>query len=80
MRRADRLFALIQILRLRRFTTAKCLGEDLGVSERTIYRDIEVLQASGIPILGEAGVGYRLQKGSNFLLSPSTPKRSMPSS
>jgi len=64
MRRADRLFQIIQILRSHRLvTTAKHLAEELEVTERTIYRDIKDLILSGVPILGEAGVGYILQKG-----------------
>ncbi|RCS59451.1 helix-turn-helix transcriptional regulator [Parvibium lacunae] len=63
MRRADRLFQITQILRGRRNTTAKYLAERLGVGERTIYRDIRDLGLSGVPIEGEAGVGYRLKQG-----------------
>lgn len=61
MRRADRLFQIVQILRRRRLTTARDLAEKLTVSERTIYRDVQDLVASGVPIEGEAGVGYRLK-------------------
>ena len=60
MRRADRLFEIVQYLRGRRLTTAAQLAQWLEVSERTIYRDIADLSASGVPIDGEAGVGYRL--------------------
>ncbi|WP_140054401.1 helix-turn-helix transcriptional regulator, partial [Oceanospirillum sanctuarii] len=63
MRRADRLFQIIQYLRNRRLTTAKWLAEKLEVSERTIYRDIQDLMLSGVPIEGEAGVGYVLRRG-----------------
>jgi predicted DNA-binding transcriptional regulator YafY len=63
MRRADRLFSIVQALRGRRLTTAKQLAQRLDVSERTIYRDIQDLSLSGVPILGEAGVGYVLKKG-----------------
>src|SRR5262245_3595483 len=63
MRRADRLFRIVQLLRGRRFLTAAQLGERLEVSERTVYRDIADLTASGARILGEAGVGYRLDRG-----------------
>lgn len=63
MRRADRLFQIVQTLRGRRLTTAAQLAEWLEVSERTIYRDIADLSASGVPIDGEAGVGYRLHDG-----------------
>jgi predicted DNA-binding transcriptional regulator YafY len=63
MRRADRLFGIIQRLRRGRVVTARTLAEQLEVSERTIYRDIRDLIASRVPIDGEAGVGYSLRKG-----------------
>src|SRR5438552_6380092 len=63
MRRADRLFAIVQYLRGRRLTTAAQLAGWLEVSERTIYRDVADLAASGVPIDGEAGVGYRIRAG-----------------
>jgi len=62
VRRADRLFQIVQHLRLRRTrTTARDLARKLAVSERTIYRDIQDLGRSGVPIEGEAGVGYILR-------------------
>ena len=66
MRRADRLFLLIQALRGRRVVTARRLSELLEVSERTVYRDVQDLQRSGVPIEGEAGVGYVLRRGSDI--------------
>jgi len=64
MRRADRLFQIIQLLRRRRTTaTARTIAERLGVSERTIYRDVRDLVLAGTPIDGEAGVGYRIRPG-----------------
>ena len=63
MRRADRLFEIIQHLRRKPTVRARDLGESLEVSERTIYRDIRDLIASGVPIEGEAGVGYVLRAG-----------------
>lgn len=63
MRRADRLFEIVQHLRGRRLTTARQLAQWLEVSERTIYRDVADLAASGVPIDGEAGVGYRIRPG-----------------
>ena len=66
MRRADRLFLLIQALRGRRVVTARRLAELLEVSERTVYRDVQDLQLSGVPIEGEAGVGYVLRRGSDI--------------
>jgi len=68
MRRADRLFSLMQLLRPGRVTTARALAERLEVSERTIYRDIRDLTLSGVPIVGEAGVGYTVREG--FALPP----------
>ncbi|MCH9682780.1 MAG: YafY family transcriptional regulator [Deltaproteobacteria bacterium] len=68
MRRADRLFQIVQILQHRRVTTAARIAERLQVSERTVYRDIRDLSLSGVPIMGEAGVGYRL--GKDFELPP----------
>ena len=63
MRRADRLFQIVQHLRGGRLTTAAGLAERLEVSERTIYRDIADLIGSGVPIDGEAGVGYLMREG-----------------
>lgn len=67
MRRADRLFLIIHALRGRRAAMpARKLAETLGVSLRTVYRDVADLQLSGVPIEGEAGVGYVLRKGSDI--------------
>jgi predicted DNA-binding transcriptional regulator YafY len=63
MRRADRLFQIVQYLRGGRLVTAAMLAERLEVSERTIYRDIADLQSTGVPIDGEAGVGYVMRSG-----------------
>lgn len=68
MRRADRLFQIVQLIRGRRLTTARWLAQRLEVSERTVYRDVADLQYQGVPIEGEAGVGYRL--GVGFELPP----------
>ena len=62
MRRADRLFRIVQLLRAGRLSTARSFAQKLEVSERTIYRDIQELQLSGMPIEGEAGVGYTLRR------------------
>ena len=64
MRRADRLFQIVQLLRRRRtVTTAKEIARKLEISERTVYRDISDLVLAGTPIDGEAGVGYRIRPG-----------------
>lgn len=63
MRRADRLLQIIQILRRdRRPVTARRLSDELEVSIRTIYRDMVALESTGVPIAGEAGVGYVLDE------------------
>ncbi len=61
MRRADRLYRLVELLRSRSSCTGAWLAEQLQVSLRTLYRDIQDLSLSGVPIEGEAGVGYRLK-------------------
>jgi predicted DNA-binding transcriptional regulator YafY len=63
VRRADRLFEIIQFMRRKDLARARDLSEALEVSERTIYRDMQDLIASGVPIEGEAGVGYVLKAG-----------------
>lgn len=69
MSRSARLLTLIQLLRRhRRPVTAAALAVELGVSERTIYRDVATLAAQGVPVEGEAGLGYVLRPG--FLLPP----------
>jgi predicted DNA-binding transcriptional regulator YafY len=69
MSRAERLLSLIQALRRhRRPVTGAALAQELGVSLRSIYRDIATLQGQGATIEGEAGVGYILKPG--FMLPP----------
>lgn len=64
MRKSERLFKLVTLLQGRRTAiTAQTLADALGVTMRTVYRDIQALVLSGVPIDGEAGVGYRLRKG-----------------
>jgi predicted DNA-binding transcriptional regulator YafY len=64
MRRSDRLFDIIQMLRTSaRPVTAAAMAARLEVTPRTVYRDIATLQARRVPIDGEAGVGYVLRKG-----------------
>lgn len=69
MSRAQRLLDLLQILRSHRYpVSGALLAGQLGISLRTLYRDIALLQAQGADIEGEAGVGYVLRPG--FLLPP----------
>ncbi len=71
MRRADRLFKIVHFLRgRRRAVTAKRIAEEFEVCTRTIYRDIQDLVYSGVPIHGEAGVGYIIDK--QYYLPPIT--------
>jgi predicted DNA-binding transcriptional regulator YafY len=64
MRRADRLLLIIQILRRNRHPiAASSIAAELEVSQRTIYRDMVALESTGVPIRGEAGVGYVLEDG-----------------
>lgn len=64
MRRADRLFEILQVLRRAKgpLTAAK-IAEQLETSQRTIYRDLTALMSRRVPIRGEAGIGYVLEKG-----------------
>lgn len=68
MYKAERLFQLVVLLRRSRTVTARELAGELGVSERTIYRDVQSLILSGVPVEGEAGVGYVLRR--DFQLPP----------
>lgn len=69
MSRSARLLGLLQVLRrYRRPVTGRVLAAELQVSLRTLYRDIAALAAQGVPIAGEAGIGYLLRPG--FLLPP----------
>lgn len=70
MRRADRLFEIVQALRGGRLLTAQAIADQLEVSKRTIYRDLAHLQGCGVPIEGEAGVGYLLS--SDYHMPPLT--------
>lgn len=63
MRRADRLIQIVHYLRgFRQAVTAKRIAEEFEICQRTVYRDIQDLMNSGVPIYGEAGVGYLIDK------------------
>lgn len=69
MRRADRLIKITHFLRQRRqAVTAQLIAESFGICTRTVYRDIQCLIDTGVPIMGEAGVGYIIDK--NYYLPP----------
>lgn len=63
MNRTDRLVAMVLFLQGRRVVRASELAKHFEVTERTVYRDIAALGEAGVPITGEAGVGYCLMKG-----------------
>ncbi|MGK6354825.1 helix-turn-helix transcriptional regulator [Sphingomonas sp. DT-207] len=64
MRKADRLFQIVQILRrTSRPVTAEAIAEELETSKRSVYRDIAALIGQRVPIRGEAGIGYVLDGG-----------------
>ena len=63
MRRADRLIKIVHYLRrMRHAVTARQIADHFEVCQRTVYRDIQDLMNSGVPIYGEAGVGYLIDK------------------
>jgi len=63
VRRADRLIKIVHYLRrMRHAVTAQKIADDFGICQRTVYRDIQDLMNSGVPIFGEAGVGYVIDK------------------
>lgn len=69
MRRADRLFRIVEYLKARReAVTGDELAREMEIGVRTIYRDVADLRSSGVPIVGEAGVGYLLSR--DYLVRP----------
>ena len=62
MRRSERLAGIVEIVRDGRLHRAADIAAALGVSERTVYRDMDTLAASGVPVEGERGVGYILRE------------------
>jgi len=63
MNRTDRLVALVMLLQSRRVITAAEMASHFEITERTVYRDLAALGESGVPIVGEPGVGYSLMRG-----------------
>lgn len=63
LNRFDRTLAILILLQSKKLVKASQLSDRFGVSLRTIYRDIRSLEAAGVPILGEAGVGYSIMEG-----------------
>jgi predicted DNA-binding transcriptional regulator YafY len=63
LKRFERTLAILIMLQSKRLVKAQHLSERFGVSLRTIYRDIRSLEAAGVPVIGEAGVGYSIMEG-----------------
>ncbi len=74
MRRADRLFDILQVLRDNGLHRARDLADRFQVSERTIYRDMEMLAASGVPVEGERGHGYMMRAAATLPPLTLTPR------
>src|SRR6478609_11993277 len=63
MNRIDRLAAILIQLQSRRLVKAQDIADKFSISLRTVYRDVRALEEAGVPILGEAGIGYKLMEG-----------------
>jgi|SRR6185369_11091507 len=63
MNRIDRLAAILIQLQSRRLVKAQDIAEKFSISLRTVYRDVKALEEAGVPVIGEAGEGYRLMEG-----------------
>src|SRR5262245_25834572 len=63
MNRIDRLAAILIQLQSRRLVKAQDIADKFSISLRTVYRDVKALEEAGVPVIGEAGEGYRLMEG-----------------
>src|SRR6516225_6370867 len=63
MNRIDRVTAILIQLQSRKIVKAQDIAERFSISLRTVYRDIRTLEEAGVPILGEAGIGYSIMEG-----------------
>ena len=63
MNRVDRLHAILVHLQSKKRVTAQEIADRFGLSLRTVYRDVRALDEAGVPIIGEAGVGYSVMEG-----------------
>jgi len=63
MNRIDRVTAILIQLQSRKIVKAQDIAERFGISLRTVYRDVKTLEEAGVPIIGEAGVGYSIMDG-----------------
>src|SRR4051812_37780918 len=63
MNRIDRLSAILIQLQSKRLVKAQDIADKFSISLRTVYRDIRALEEAGVPVIGEAGIGYRLMDG-----------------
>ncbi|TAJ51095.1 MAG: HTH domain-containing protein, partial [Chitinophagaceae bacterium] len=63
MNRIDRVTAILIQLQSKRVVKAQEIADRFGISLRTVYRDVKTLEEAGIPVIGEAGVGYSIMEG-----------------
>ncbi len=63
MNRIDRLAAIVIQLQSRPLVKAQDIADKFSISLRTVYRDVHAIEEAGVPVIGEAGIGYRLMEG-----------------
>ena len=63
MNRIDRLAAILIQMQSRRLVRAQEIADKFSISLRTVYRDVKALEEAGVPVIGEAGIGYKLMDG-----------------